>query len=55
MCGLFIKDSETLAEKINLNNPEYVDVRSVDAEFVKWISDNEVEYKLGTELKRASF
>lgn len=55
MCGLFVKDSETLAEKINLNNPEYVDVRNVDAEFVKWISDNEVEYKLGTELKRASF
>ena len=55
MCGLFIKDSETLADKINLNDPEYLDLRSVDAEFVKWISDNEVEYKLGTELERASF
>ncbi|MFA5947637.1 MAG: hypothetical protein WC806_01530 [Candidatus Gracilibacteria bacterium] len=55
MCGLFVKDSKTLAEKISLNNPEYADLRTVDAEFVRWISDNEVEYKLGAELKQVKF
>jgi len=55
MCGLFIKDSETLAEKASLNNPEYVDYRNTDAEFVRWLSDNKVEYKLATELKQELF
>lgn len=55
LCGLFIKDSETLTEKASLNNPEYVDFRSADAEFVRWLSDNQVEYKLGSELKQESF
>lgn len=55
LCGLFIKDSKTLTEKASLNNPEYVDYRDVDAEFVRWLSDNQVEYKLGTELKQKSF
>jgi len=55
MCSLFIKDSDTLTEKVSLNNPEHVDLRNADAEFIRWLSDNEVEYKLGTELKRESF
>lgn len=55
MCGLFIKNSETLANKASLNNPEFVDSRSQNATFVRWISDTEVEYKLGTELKQESF
>lgn len=54
MCGLFIKNSETLTEEASLNNPEYLDYRSANAEFVRWLSDNEIEYKLGTELKRVS-
>ena len=54
-CGLSIKDSGTLAEKINFNNPEYADLRSMNSEFIRWLSDNEVEYKLGIELKQASF
>ncbi|MBU1445708.1 hypothetical protein KKD70_00395 [Patescibacteria group bacterium] len=55
LCGLFIKDSETLTEVASLNNPEYLDLRSVDAEFVRWLSENQVEYKLGAELKQESF
>lgn len=55
MCGLVIKDSETLANKLSLNNPEFADFRRMNAEFVRWVSDNEVEYKLGSEVKRASF
>lgn len=55
MCVLYIKDSETLASKVDLSDSEYADMRTKDVKFVRWISDNEVEYKLGTELKRASF
>ncbi|MDP4000742.1 MAG: hypothetical protein Q8P83_00665 [bacterium] len=55
MCGLFIKNSETLANKASLNNPEFADARGQNAIFVRWISDNKVEYKLGTELKQESF
>lgn len=55
MCGLYVKNSETLAEKVSLSDTESADTRTRTATFVKWISDNEIEYKLGTELKRASF
>ncbi|MGH2451776.1 MAG: hypothetical protein ACRDGE_11005 [Candidatus Limnocylindria bacterium] len=55
MCGLFIIDSETLAERASLNNPGYMQERHQSATFVRWISDNEVEYRLGTELRRESF
>jgi hypothetical protein len=54
-CGLFIKNSETLAEEASLNNPEFLDARGQQATFVRWISDNQIEYKLGTELKQESF
>lgn len=46
MCGLFVKDTDTLKEKAKINDPEYVDYRQWDAEFIRWISDNEVEYRL---------
>lgn len=48
MCGLFILDSKTLNEKKTINNPEFADYRMSDAEFIKWISDNEVEYRLNS-------
>lgn len=55
-CGLYIKNSETLADKIDLNNPkEGMDAREADVDFIKWISDNEIEYKIGTEQKKVSF
>lgn len=53
-CGLFIRDSATLAEEATLNNPDGADRRQ-NATFVRWISDNEVEYRLGTQLTRHSF
>lgn len=50
-CGFTIKTSNTLADKISFGNtPDHSDYR-----FVKWISDKEIEYKDGTELKRKSF
>ena len=55
MCGLYVKNSETLADKASLSASESADARTRTATFVRWISDNEVEYKLGSELKRASF
>ncbi|MFA6486361.1 MAG: hypothetical protein WCT40_03275 [Candidatus Magasanikbacteria bacterium] len=55
MCGLFIKNSNSLATITEINNPEYADLRTQKVEFVRWISDDEIEYKLGTELKQASF
>ncbi|MDP1688875.1 MAG: hypothetical protein Q8L47_01960 [bacterium] len=55
MCGLYVKNSETLADKASLSDSEFADARTRTATFVRWISDNEVEYKLGSELKRASF
>jgi hypothetical protein len=53
-CGLFIRDSGTLAEKASLNNPTGTG-RTQSANFLNWISDNEIEYRVGTELRRASF
>ncbi len=53
-CGLFIVDSKTLAEIASLNKPDGGE-RQQNATFVRWISDNEVEYRLGTELRRHSF
>ncbi len=55
MCGLYIKNSETLANKVSLSDSEFADARTRNATFVRWISDNKIEYKLGTELKQASF
>ena len=55
MCGLYVKNSETLADKAILSDSEFADARTRTTTFVRWISDNEVEYKLGSELKRASF
>jgi hypothetical protein len=50
-CGFSIKNSDTLTDKISFGNtPDHSDYR-----FVKWISDKEIEYKDGTELKRKSF
>ena len=55
MCGLYVKNSETLADKASLSDSESADARTRTATFVRWISDNEIEYKLGSELKQASF
>jgi len=55
LCGLFVKDANTLEDKISLNNPEFLDMRTVDANFLNWITDNKISYKLGTETKEVSF
>lgn len=55
MCALYIKNSKTLVEKITLSDAEYADARMNNVMLVKWISDNEIEYQQGIEVKRASF
>jgi len=55
MCGLYVKNSETLADKASLSDSEFAEARTKTTTFVRWLSDNEIEYKLGTELKRVSF
>jgi hypothetical protein len=55
ICGLYIKNSENLTTVASLNNPQYDDMRQYDTNFVRWISDNQVEYKVNTQLKTESF
>ena len=50
-CAIYIKDSESLKDKIDFV-PAESDVRG-SYEFVRWISDDEIEYKLDGELKNA--
>jgi hypothetical protein len=52
ICAFNIKDSETLQDKIDFI-PPYKDMRG-NYEFVRWISDDEVEYELDGELMRAT-
>ncbi len=56
MCGLTIKNSDTLFNVADLNNPiAGPDSRTEYVEFIKWLSNNSVEYKLGTATKQISF
>jgi len=50
MCAFYIKDSKTLEDKINFI-PQEPDSHG-NYEFVKWISDTEIEYKLDSILKK---
>lgn len=54
-CALYVKNSENLQNKIILSDSEYPDARTKNVTFLRWISDNEIEYILGTEVKRAPF
>lgn len=53
-CGLDVRDTATLAVRARLNPPP-ADARTKNATFVRWISDNAIEYRLGDETKTASF
>lgn len=46
MCGLQVRHSETLDRVADLVDSEYPDARSRAAVFIKWVSDNEIMYKL---------
>lgn len=51
-CAFYVKDSDTLQDRIDFI-PKEADVRG-DYEFVRWVSDTEIEYKAGGEIKKAS-
>ncbi len=51
-CGLYIKNSETLEAKISFSSG---DGGIQNFQFVRWISDNEFEYKINSELKKLLF
>ena len=53
ICGFFVKDSNTLANKISFPDQD-IESRS-SYTFIRWISDSEIEYKVGNELKQLSF
>lgn len=55
LCALYIKNSKTLVEKITLSDAEYADARTNMVMLVRWVSDNEIVYQVGTEEKHASF
>lgn len=54
-CVLIVANTETFAQKISVSDSAYADARTKDVVFVKWISENSLEYLLGGELKRVSF
>jgi len=53
ICGFFVKDSNTLVDKISFPNQDPESQPGYT--FVRWISDIEIEYKVGNELKQLSF
>lgn len=53
ICAFYIKNSETLKDKIDFI-PREADMRG-NYVFVKWLSDNQFQYKIDTELKQYSF
>ncbi len=50
-CAFYVKDVVTLVDKINFI-PKEADVRG-KYEFVRWISDEEIEYRLNGELQKS--
>lgn len=52
ICAFYIKDTETLADRIDFI-PKEADVRP-NYEFVRWITDDEIEYREGGVLKKAT-
>ncbi len=54
-CALYIRDTATLTERLSVNAPIWLVDRAANATFVRWVSDSEIEYKLGNDVKRASF
>lgn len=46
MCGLTIKNTETLANEATINNDQPLDTREYDTYFIRWLTDNKVEYRL---------
>ena len=45
-CALFINESTTRINKLTIN--EFTDETTADANFIKWISNNKIEYQLQT-------
>ncbi len=53
ICVFYIKDSETMKDKIDFI-PKYEDMRG-NYVFIRWLSKNSFEYKVGDELKEYKF
>lgn len=54
-CALYVRDTATLKELIRVNGPPGDEVGRQNATFLRWVSDSEIEYRLGNEVKTASF
>lgn len=46
MCGLTIKNTDTLATEKLINNTNPIDARQEDTLFIRWLTDRKVEYRL---------
>ncbi len=51
-CAFYVKDSDTLQDKINFI-PKEADARG-DYEFIQWVSDLEIEYKENEMIKKVT-
>ena len=51
ICGLTVKKTNTLEDIIHLGNPE----TEPNHTFIRWLSDNEIEYRVGDETKTSTF
>ncbi|QQR83576.1 hypothetical protein IPJ72_07415 [Candidatus Peregrinibacteria bacterium] len=54
-CGLYVRQSDTLATRDTINSAEYADERTKKVVFSRWISDTEIEYWLGEQLNTFDF
>ncbi|HYF05100.1 MAG TPA: hypothetical protein VEA59_02920 [Patescibacteria group bacterium] len=56
LCGFLVKETQSLTTKTTINIPEFLDgARAQNVTFVRWVSDNQLEYKEGEEVKQISF
>jgi hypothetical protein len=54
-CALSVSDVQTFVKKASVSDSISADARTKDVTFVKWLTENSLEYKLGEELKQVSF
>lgn len=48
LCALFVVNVNTLEKIADINNPEYADYKSENANFIEWISNNQIKYSLSS-------
>ncbi len=52
MCWIYVIESSSLYTKKSINNFDTLDVRTYDVEFIRWVTDNIIEYKINWNIKQ---